>query len=338
MGVIWVRGWIWWAGRRRRRDRLWVRVAAEGVIAMGLLVSGAAVAHLAGAPAPFGPSWLATVAAAPTPPATPVRVDVITAAGGRAILISSGGKAVLIDGGAGPTGEAVVAALKRLGLTSLVAAFMTRGNTSGAAGLIAVMDAVPLGRLYDLAPGNTCPAHQGVLADARAHHVPVRGAERGRALVVGAARIEVLWPPAQLGGGELPKDPGLVALEDGQVRMVFADGLTAGELPAIARLGRDVRAQVLELPGGGSAPTLPTELLAAVRPRVVLLEPTSSGVTPQVLAELASAHILGVEVSRTSDLALETDGHGITLAMAAGQAGAVPSAADAPPPESGACA
>lgn len=318
----------------------WVRVAAEGVIALGLLASGAAIARVAGAPLPFARSWLAATAASPVAPAQTVRVDVITAAGGRAILVSSGGQAVLVDGGAGPTGEAVVARLKQLGIGSLVAAFMTRGNASSASGLIAVIDAMPVQRLYDLVPGNACPAHQGVLADARAHHIAVRTAQRGRSLALGPARVEVLWPPAQLGGSQeqLAPEPGLVGLLDGQVQMLFADGLTSAELPAVERLGRELRAQVLELPDGGSSPNLPGHFLAAVSPRVALLEPTTAEPTPQVLADLAAAHVLGVEVGRTSDLYLQTDGHGLTLAMAAGEPGVAPPAADVPPAGSGACA
>ena len=336
-----MRGWYWWVRRRRRRDLHWVRVAAEGVIAIGLLASGAAIARVAGAPLPFARSWLASPAAAsPTPSPPTVRVDVITAAGGRAILVTTGGQAALIDGGAGPTGEAVVARLKQLGIGSLVAAFMTRGGTSAASGLIAVMDAVPVQRLYDLVPGNDCPAHQGVLADARAHDIPVRTAQRGRSLVLGPAKVQVLWPPAQLGGSQeqLANDPGLVGLLDGRVQMLFADGLTSAELPSIERLGRDLRAQVLELPDGGSAGNLPRDFLSAVSPRVALLEPTTAGPAPAVLADLAAAHVLGVEVGRTSDLYLQTDGAGLTLAMAAGEAGVAPPPADVPPPVSGACA
>jgi ABC-type glycerol-3-phosphate transport system substrate-binding protein len=89
---------------------------------------------------------------------------------------------------------------------------------------------------------------------------------------------------------------------------------------------------------GGSLPTLPADFLAAVNPRVALLEPTAGGPTPQVLSELAAAHVLGVEVGRTSDLHLQTDGHGLTLAMAAGEPGVAPPASEVPPTTTGDCA
>ena len=317
-----------------------MHVAAEGLIAVGLLAGGLAASRAAGLPLPFGRAWLAATTASRAAAAPQVRVDIITAAGGRAVLVSSEGHAVLIDGGAGPTGEAVVARLHALGLAGLQAAYMTRGNTSAAAGLIAVMDEVPVQRLYDLVPGNSCPAHQGVLADARAHNVPVGTAQRGSSLRIGPAQVQVLWPAAELGGAQSvgASSPGLVRLVDGQVRMLFADGLPVSELPSIERLASEMGAQVLEVPGGGSSGSLPAALLSEVAPRLALLEPSSSGPAPSVLGELAAAHILGVDVGRSSDLYLETDGRGLTLGLDAGEPGVAPSSAESPPPATGPCA
>ncbi len=330
---------LYWRVQRRRGDSQWLRVAAEAVAAVGLLTVGLTISRASGAPMPFAGSLprlaLGELGPAPT---TQVRVDVL-ADSGRAVLVTSGDHAALVDGGSGPVGEAVVRRLDQLSIPRLDDVFLTRGNASSAVGLVAVMDALPVEHLWDLVPGNTCPAHKAVLADAHAHGVSVRPAEAGTSVTLGPAKLQVLWPLAERDpqAETLAAEPGLVRLEDGRLRMLLADGLTPGELGAVERLGSALKAQVLEVPGGGRAGSVPTSLLQMVGPRVALMEPSAGGPDPATTAELQLRHIVTVEVARTQDLRLESDGRGLVLGFDAGEPGS-PLAEVVPPQASGPCA
>jgi len=314
----------WWAVS-------WTHAAAEAAVAAALLLLGLGISRAAGAPLPvFGAvHHKAQAVAATGPSASPppeVRAELIPGGTGRAVLILSGDQALLVDGGPPAVGEAVVGRLRAMGIERVAAAVMTSARAGAALGLMPVLDALPVGRILDLVPGSTCPAHQAVLKDARAHGTPVQVAERGAAVSVGAARLEVLWPAADLAQpGAAPGDPGLVRLVDGSVRLLLAGGIAAQDLQALQRLGPLLGAQVLEVPDHAAADGLAPAFLRAVAPRVAVIEPASATPPdPAVLARLADARVVMVETSRADDLRLQTDGHGLILAFDPGLPGQMP--------------
>jgi beta-lactamase superfamily II metal-dependent hydrolase len=323
-----------------------VHLAAEGLLALGLLAAGLGVSHLAGVPAPTLPAFgtaqhaLDGLVQAVTPRAAPgvagtgspsagagsgppeVRSELVAAPAGRAILVLAGGHAALVDGGPPAVGEALVARLRSLGIGRVDLAVMTKASDGEALGLLPVLDAMPVGRILDLAPGSTCRAHQAVLTDARAHGTAVTTGQRGVSVPFGPARFDVLWPAPETAATEpLPAGPGLVRLVDGDVRIVWAGTLDVRELPAVQRLGSQLAAQVLEVPAGGGPGALGMGLLREVRPRVALLAPTAAGPDPQVLQQLASSRVVAVEASLVADLRVQTDGRGLVLAFDPGLPG-----------------
>lgn len=331
-------------GGRRRWDVQWTHFAAEAAVAVALLAAGIGAAKLAGASAPHLPIIGAaeraiaglrpTVApaAATTSPAD-VRADIVAAAAGRAVVIVAGTHAALIDGGPPDVGEAIVARLRALGIDRVDVAVMTKASDGEALGLLPVMDALPVGGILDLAPGSGCPAHQAVLADARAHGTKVTTGQRGQSVAVGPARLDVLWPSSEVGqGAALPAGPGLVRLTDGAVRVLWAGNLRPDQLDAVQRLGSELAAQVVELPAGGGPGSLGLGFLHTVGPRVAVVDPGSVAPDPQVLQRLASARVVTVEAAASADLRVQTDGHGLILAFDPGLPGqngaesAVPSA------------
>ncbi len=320
-------------GFRRRWDAQWTHFAAEAVIAAGLLVVGLGVSRLVGVSVPGIPVLgaagraiaglrPASADSGPASAAQEVRADIVAAPAGRAVLIIAGGHAALIDGGPPAVGEAIVARLRALGIDRVDVAAMTQGGDGEALGLLPVLDAMPVGALWDLTPGNTCPAHQAVLADARAHGTKVTAARRGQSATIGAARLDVVWPAADVGQEPvLPSQAGLVRLSEGDVRVLWAGNIQPAELNALQRLGNDLSAQVLELPAGGGPGALGLGFLHAVGPRVAIVDPVPGGPDPQVLQRLAADRVVTVEAAESADLRVQTDGHGLVLAFDPGLPG-----------------
>lgn len=276
-----------------------------------------------------GPSGTAGASGSTTAPGSAthlagnVRVDILPGGSGRAVLVVTGGQAMLVDGGSPRIGDAVVSRLRALGIPRLAAAVLTSGRAGTALGLVSVLNSVPVERVLDLVPGSSCPAHTAVLDAARAQGAPVRPAERGASVSLGAAKLEVLWPSADLAQpGALPSQPGLVRLVVGSVRMLLAGGIDPVDLQAVQRLGPDLGAQVLEVPDHAAPDSLAPAFLHAVAPRLAIIEP-AAGVAPDtsILQRLAAAHVTTVEASRAADLRLQTDGHGLILGFDPGLPG-----------------
>jgi|GEM_PF-5011603 len=358
-------------GRRGRYGAAWTHGAAEAAVAAALLLMGLGISRIAGAPLPVigalrripggGPAGSSSAAGATPASSTSaartsspsgssassststsstsaagapseVRAEILAGGSGRAVLVLSGTQAVLVDGGPPDVGLAVVSRLRALGIARVSAALLTNPRAGEALGLMAVLDAMPVERILDLAPGSSCAAHTAVLDDARAHGTPVQTVQRGASVSVGPAQLQVLWPAADLAGpGSLPASPGLVRLVDGSVHVLFAGGIDPGQLQAIQRLGPQLGSQVLEVPDqGGTVWT--SDLLRLVNPRVAILEPPAAGSTDTTtLQRLAAAHVVTIEATRASDLQLQTDGHGLVLSFDPGLPGGQGSAAPAAP-------
>lgn len=337
-----MRAWYWVvAPRRRYAGSTWIHVAGEAALAAGLLLMGLGVSRFAGAPLPviglahdvaagvaaveshtLRAAGAASSATSTSAAAVAVDVEIISGPASRAVLVHSGRQAVLLDGGSAAVGRAVVQRLHALGIPDLSVAVLSDPAASESLGLVSVLDAVPVGRILDLAPGSTCAAHATVLAVARAHQVPVQPAQRGATVAVGPAQLQVLWPAGDLAApGELPQNPGLVRLVDGSVHVLFAAAIDPGELASIQRLGADLGAQVLEMPESGGAGWTP-DLLRLVAPRVAIVEPPLAGSSDTALLQsLAAAHVVAVEATAQSDVQLQTDGHGLVLSLDPGLPG-----------------
>lgn len=345
---------LFWSVRRRTRrrgDAQWMHAAAEVLLAVGLVATALGVSRIAGAPLPYPVSaavhGILPLAAATPKAAVQARVDLFSTAQGRAALVVAGGRAALVDGGPPEVGEAVVARLRALHIARLQTVIVTAGGTGSAAGLVSVLQSIPVGRVLDLVPGNRCAAHDAVLAAARARGTSVRSAQRGTTVHVGPVQINVLWPATDLAQpGSLPAGAGVVRLVDGQVRILLAATANPQELESLRRLGPDLRAQVLEVPAPVVPASLPPGFLRAVAPRVAVLEPRV-GVAPDpaVAQRLAAAHVVTVETTRAAGLQISTDGRGLTLSFDPGLPTAQPEAneeasegAPAAPAAVGSCA
>lgn len=132
-------------------------------------------------------------------PSPHFRLTFIDVGQGDAILIESAGRRLLLDGGGGsswpdPT-ERTVAALLRLGIRHLDYLVLTHPHADHQEGLEAVSAQLSVGGVILPAAFTGHPEVARWQTALSARGVPVHWASAGRALRLGQARLELLWPP-----------------------------------------------------------------------------------------------------------------------------------------------
>ncbi|HEX2485074.1 MAG TPA: MBL fold metallo-hydrolase, partial [Myxococcota bacterium] len=157
-----------------------------------------------------------------------------------------------------------------------------------------VLETLPVDRLW-LAPGALAdPAYGALLDVARRRRVRVETPARGAApLVLGDLRVEVLWPPRELPGGDNDRSLVLrVGVAGGARVLLPGDVEHAGEAGLLASPER-LEAEVLKLSHHGSRTSSSDAFLRAVGARVALASAPCLGrfamPHPDVAARVAAA-------------------------------------------------
>jgi competence protein ComEC len=289
------------------RTPAWLGVAPGP---LGLVVSGALalaclrarrtaprllLAGLAAAAPAFGPP----PALAPPRP----RVVFLDVGQGDAAVVQGRTASLLIDGGPAledrfDAGERVVLpALGALGVRRLELVIASHADLDHRGGLLAVLRALPVARLW-LPPGARAePGFQELLAVAAARGVATSERAAGEAaLALGDLRVAALWPP-RAGGPAGRNDASLVVrVEAGGQRLLFPGDLElAGELELVAAQRGELRAAVLKLAHHGSRTSSTEAFLAAVSPALAVASAPWHGrfgmPHAEALARLAAAGV-----------------------------------------------
>jgi competence protein ComEC len=203
---------------------------------------------------------------------------------GDATLIQHGAAAILVD--TGPPGGPILQRLDQAGVRRLDLFVVTHAQTDHEGEAAAVLDRYPVGAFLDggdpsaSGSGTLAPAwayaarlaRAGIVAAAARHHVRRLVPDAGKVLRAGPLELDVLWPrrepPARHAGLD-PNQRAIVAhLRDGEFDLL---------LPADAE--SDVTAplplppvEALKVAHHGSAAPGTADLLARLRPRVVVIE------------------------------------------------------------------
>ena len=239
-----------------------VLLAAVGLVAMHRLRGVRALAAVM-ACAALGALALPLAGGGRDPPQS-LRLTFLDVGQGDATLIEAPGLTALVD--AGPLTGGVAARLRSLGLRRLDLLVLTHGSADHIGGGGEVVRGLEVGRLLHAdAPGSGAGA-PAVLADARAHGVPVQVAMAGTVIAAGAVAIRVLSP-----GRIVPGDPNASAMvlevSEGSCRaLLFADA----ESPVALQLQLR-RATIMRVAHHGSADDGLVRLLARVRPRLAVI-------------------------------------------------------------------
>jgi competence protein ComEC len=194
--------------------------------------------------------------------------------GDSALLRVGSGANVLIDGGGSPFSDydvgarVVVPALRALGVTHLSVVINTHADADHSEGLIAVLEAFPVGLLITgpPQPGNALDERLRALAAARG--VSTHEARRGERLVVGDAVLEFVNPPAltsNLSGNDA--SVAFVLRHAGEARALFLGDLGVAVEPDLPVPPLDV----LMVGHHGSRGSTSPGLVRAVSPRLAVI-------------------------------------------------------------------
>jgi competence protein ComEC len=195
--------------------------------------------------------------------------------GGRTMLVDGGGLAgsEWIGGYRSGTdvGEEVVSPyLWSRGLKRIDVVVLTHADHDHIDGLSSVLQNFKVGQLW-VGWSDPRPAFGRLLSEARSRGVRIVHVDEGEHFDFGAARADVLWPPAG-GVGSSPNDNCVVLrlsereshfLLTGDIEQPAEDGLIAGREP--------LSSEFLKVPHHGSRTSSTAPFLAAVNPRVAVI-------------------------------------------------------------------
>jgi len=194
--------------------------------------------------------------------------------GDSALLRVGSGANVLVDGGGSPFSDydvgarVVVPALRALGVSHLSVVINTHADADHSEGLIAVLEAFPVGLLVTgpPQPGNALDERLRTLAAARG--VSTHEARRGERLVVGDAVLEFVNPPAltsHLGSNDA--SVAFVLRHAGEARALFLGDLGVAVEPDLPVPPLDV----LMVGHHGSRGSTSPGLVRAVGPQLAVI-------------------------------------------------------------------
>ena len=253
-----------------------------------------------------------------------LRVTLIDVGQGESVLVEfPGRRTMLVDGGglAGSpfdVGEKVVSpVLWRKGIRRVDHLVLTHPHPDHLGGLVAVARNFRVGTFWEGLPAESAGAY-AALGRALGPRVVRRRCGRGTRFEEGPVSVEVLHPPLDSARGPAP--PGnenslVIRLAFGRTAFLLTGDAGGPTERALVDSGADLAAAVLKAGHHGSAGSTSSGLLAAVRPRLVLVSAGEGNTygfpSPEVLARCRDA---GAEVLRTDlDGAVEIRADGRTL-------------------------
>lgn len=265
-------------------------------------------------------AWLAgcrgAAAQGPRPPGR-LRVDFMDVGQGDAALVTSpAGRTMLIDGGLAEAGDTVVAFLGGRGIDILDLVFLTHRHADHLGGLLAVVDKHGTRMFLDAPYRHEIQEYDRLLVLLDQRHVPVRQAERGRSIDLGAgARMTLLGPPEPPitnSRSDVNANSVVSRIDFGKVGILFAADAEAQTERWLLDSQANLRAAVLKVAHHGSRYSSTPSFLQAVQPLVAVVSVGAGNEyhhpDAQTLGRLAR---MGTRVFRTDldgPIAIESDG------------------------------
>ena len=238
---------VLWMGRRiARRTKFWITSGAAAVATLILLVQHEAV----------------------------VEITVLDLRDGMAVFVNLPGEQhdFLVDGGGHWSGERVVVPfLRAQGVDRLESLVLTHGDQAHAAGLVTVLDALPVQRAIYAGTGSRSESFWGWLAAVRHHRLDIITLRAGTDWqVTGPFRWRVLNPPAGVNSPRSDDNSLVLMLEYGTTRVLLASDIGQSVEHRLVASHAEIRAQILVKGRHGTESTGSAEFLDAVKPEIVV--------------------------------------------------------------------
>jgi competence protein ComEC len=199
---------------------------------------------------------------------------------GDSILIRTpSGKTMLVDGGERNAGNEVVGVLREEGIKRINVMVSTHPHADHIAGLIRVLQKLPVDAVYDSAKPYSSKTYEDYLTLIYDKDIPFHAARAGDEIYLDEpVKVSVLWPP-QTDAGD-PFHIEKLSVNDASVMLYISFGdstlLLAGDAETkveeeLIRQGRVREAQVLKIAHHGSATSSSRAFLNVVKPEVVVI-------------------------------------------------------------------
>ncbi len=245
--------------------------------------------------------------------------------GDAALVLTPARGAVLIDGGSASGwdhGERVILPdLRRRGIRRVAWVVLSHPHEDHVGGLVSVVRQVRVGAILDSGQPNPIPAYEAILRAALDRSVPFVVGRRGDSFDLGrGARLQVLHPPEPLlsaAGSDLNANSLVLRLEYGRASFLLTGDLEgAAEAELVRHAGAGLQATVLKVGHHGAASATGEDLVAAVRPRVAVIQVGANSFGHPSAAVVRRLEAAGARVLRTDldgAVTLATDGRRLTV-------------------------
>jgi competence protein ComEC len=281
------------AARGKRPKR-----AAPVILSLALIVTGGAWARALG-PAPLHG----------------LVVTMINVGQGDAFVVREAGHTMLIDGGQDP--GLLLRGLAAIGVHRIDLLVLTHPHADHIDGLVPIAERFPVGRALDPYTTSELPSYSAITAALARRHIPRDRAVAGMTYRLGAAVVDVLWPPPQRmenTPADVNNNSTVLRIRYGTDTVLFAGETQEEAQGELSKQPLLLRAEVLKVSHHGSAHMLP-EFYAATGARIALIPvgPNTFGhPAAQTLAALRGMQILRADRAGTVNIALNGRG-GITV-------------------------
>jgi len=178
----------------------------------------------------------------------------------------------LVDGGGHWSGERVVVPfLRSQGVDRLESLMLTHEDQAHAAGLVSVLDTLPVQRAMDAGPGSRSDSFKNWRAAVRRHNLEIVTLHAGTDWqVAGKFRWRVLNPPVDVNSPRSDDNSLVLLLEYGSTRVLLTSDIGASVEHRLVVSNAEIRAQILVKGRHRKEPTGSAEFLDAVKPEIVV--------------------------------------------------------------------